>query len=165
MNFNYTFIALDNNNYELTLSGYLEESSELPKSLPLDNAQALYIDFEELKFINSGGIKTWVNFANYLEAFDDTTIVYKNCHRVMIDQINLISGLLPNNASVLSLYIPIYCTKCEKSYEVFQLTHQIEDNFKDILNRAKPAKCNSSNVCEDLEVDIFPELYFKFLNK
>ena len=156
--------CLDNDNYELTLSGYLEESSKLPGKLPLEKDQALYIDFEELKFINSGGIKSWVNFAKYIEKFDDTTIVYKNCHRVIIDQINLVNGLLPNNATALSLYVPVFCSKCEKSYELFQLVHQISDNFDSILKRVTPASCISAEVCQSLEIDIFPELYFKFLS-
>ncbi|MCJ8277925.1 MAG: hypothetical protein HRT44_01690 [Bdellovibrionales bacterium] len=165
MEFNYKIKELDKDNVELVLSGFLEESSQLPHDLDLSNKMALYIDFEDLKFINSGGIKNWVKFANKIENFDDLTVVFKNCHRIIIDQINLVEGLLPSNASVLSLYVPIFCGQCEKSYEVFQIVNQMSDNFDTFLSRVTPASCQSSERCTKLELDIFPELYFKFLKK
>ena len=165
MEFNYSLKQLDDSNLELVLSGFLDETSKPPIDLDLKNIMALYIDFEDLKFINSGGIKNWVNFTKHLEKFDDTTVVYKNCHRIMIDQINLIDGLLPKNASVLSLYIPVFCKKCEKTYEVFQLTNQLDNNFSSILSKVNPSNCQSSGTCKQLELDIFPEFYFKFLKR
>ena len=144
MEFSFTINETSPTTTELLLSGFLDEFAKLPEDYDYSKVTKLYVDFSKVEFINSGGIKLWVNFIDELERRDDLTIYFRKCRRMVVDQINLIEGFLPKNGHVLSVFVPIFCEKCEKGIEVFQDISKLNEDFDDVMNRAEDPGCGGN---------------------
>ena len=117
------------------------------------------MDFDKIDFINSGGIKLWVHFAENLESYQNLSVHFHNCPRSVVDQVNLVQGFLPKNASVESVYVPIYCTKCEETRNVHLMVSDPHEKFEQIGDdEAAGPDCE-----HDFEVEIIKDRYFRFL--
>lgn len=165
MEFSYNVSEPSPNTCELAMSGYFDEFARLPDDLDLTKYMQFIVDFEKVDFINSGGIKLWVNFVELLEANPEIQVVFRNCKRMIVDQINIVEGFIPKSGKVESVYVPIFCEKCEKSFNTKQLTSEINKNFGDILNRSQPDECDELPKCRQyFEVDVVSNQFFRFLD-
>lgn len=163
MEFSYELSEEDSSSLELKLNGYFDEFASLPENIDFSKYKSFYIDFSGVDFINSGGIKLWVNFAETLDTHTELKTYFRKCKRIVVDQINLIEGFLPANAEVLSVYVPIFCDKCERSFNAFQDISKLKENFHEIFSRVQDPQCGEFPKCtKSFEVDIIDERFFKF---
>lgn len=166
MDFSHSLKKIDSSTLEIKLSGNFDENATLPNNLDFDGILSLYIDFNKIEFINSGGIKVWINFCQQLEEIETLNVYFRKCKRIIIDQINSIEGFLPKNAEILSFYIPVFCNKCENSFDVFHDIKKLGEDISDVTNRVETTDCDYFPKCrKNFEVDIMPRLFFKFLKK
>ena len=167
MAFEYTVKKMeDGQRILMTLNGMLDESAKLPTEIDLSGVKFFYIDFSNLQFVNSSGIGHWIPFMVFLEKKEDLNVIFANCGKIVIDQVNAVRGFLPTNGKVASFFVPIYCTVCEKSMKVFQEVAKFSRNESDIIAHVKDVECNSFPGCrKNFEVDVMPQGYFKFLDR
>ncbi len=147
-------INITKNESELTeflLQGQIDEDStfeEITSSLK----KKIIIDFNEVTLINSCGVREWINF---LENVKDSTIIYKNCPQVVIEQINMVHGFILPNTSIESFYAPYYSEKSDDVIKVLLLSDQIIDG--------KAPRIEQDD--EELEFDAIEAQYFQFLKQ
>src|SRR3989338_4007305 len=103
--------------FRLELAGKIDEDAMLPE-LPAKGASfdRVVVDLGDVTYINSCGVRTWIGWVN---AFPKGLHVeYERCPVVMVHQMSLISGFLPNGSLVRSFNVPYYCAACDRSETV-----------------------------------------------
>jgi hypothetical protein len=67
----------------------------------------MIIDLQGTTGMNSSGIRNWIK---WIHSIDSTKcqLIFQNCPKYFVDQINLVSGLIPENAIIESFFVPFY---------------------------------------------------------
>jgi hypothetical protein len=115
------------------------------------------LDLNEIKMINSCGIREWVHFVEKLGS--DVKIEYYNCPQIIIQQMNLVSGFLTANAEIKSFYAPYFCEDNDEEKSVLLQSSQIV-NFK-----APVITTNVDGQEVEMEFDAIEDQFFKFLKR
>jgi len=137
-----------------TVVGVLDEDFR-PESIAQISAPEVVFDFKELKGINSCGIRSWITMLE--KQMSGKKIIYNNCPSILVQQINLVQGLLPTNGLIQSFMAPYFCEKCDKEYSVLI-------NAKDINElKAPAASCPQDK--SSMEFDAIEKQFFSFLRK
>ena len=138
---------------EIKLSGQIDEDATF-SSITTDDSQSLFFDFNDITLINSCGVREWINFIDSIGP--QTTITYKNCPQIVIEQINMVHGFIKKGTKIESFYAPYY-SEAEDRVEKVLLTTQ------DIINGKAPTKHSESG--EELEFDAIEAQYFQFIQQ
>jgi hypothetical protein len=147
---------IEKDNIYLGFTGAIDESFEYA-NLINPSAKVYNIDFNELKMINSTGIREWIRFIEKLGS--NVQFNYFNCPHYVIQQMNMVKGFLSSNAKVLSFYAPYYCEEADQEKQVLLDAKQIV-NFK-----APVIKMMVDGEEVEMEFDGIEEQFFKFLKK
>ena len=138
---------------EIKLSGQIDEDA-IFNSITIDDSQVLFFDFNDIILINSCGVREWINFIDSIGS--QTTIIYKNCPQIVIEQINMVHGFIKKGTKIDSFYAPYY-SEAEDRVEKVLLTTQ------DIVSGKAPTKYSESG--EELEFDAIEAQYFQFIQQ
>jgi anti-anti-sigma regulatory factor len=144
----------ENGNLIVEIEGSIDEDAVFD-SVDLSVAGKIMIDLGKVNSINSCGIREWVKWLR--EKKEGNEISLRKCPKVIVDQINMVSGFLPDGANVESFYVPFY--------------NEETDNEKFVLfTKGKEYSDSEVNVPEvkdddgtDMELDVIEAKYFKFL--
>lgn len=142
----------------LSFEGSVDEDAVFSNIQP-EGANKLVIDLEKITSINSCGIREWIKWIKALPA--TSKITYKNCPKVIVDQINMVSGFLPENAQVESFYVPYFS---EDSGNEKMVLFKRGKEFSDSGVNA-PEEIKDEETGDIMEMDVIEAKYFKFLNK
>lgn len=149
----------------LQISGAIDEDFAKP-DLPQKTFSKVIFDLDKVDFINSLGIRNWVQWIREVEGtYKDTQFFFQNCPVCIVNQLNMLKGFLPSQSKVTSLYVPFFCEECESSEEpLLVLGGDIRvsgssENFSITLPEVK-CNCGAEN---PMEVDIPPRKYFRFI--
>ena len=153
------FVDVENNNsdFVVTLNGQLDEDATF-ESVKFTDPQGVTIDLKGINSINSCGIREWIKWIK--EVPPAAKIIYKNCPKVIIDQINMVVGFLPENASVQSFYVPYYC---ESSGSEKMVLFESGKEFTGGEIKEPEVKCDETG--DEMEMDVIESKYFGFLKK
>lgn len=114
--------------------------------------KTVIFDFNLLETMNSCGIREWIKF---LATLSPRRIVYERCPRILVDQMNMIRGFLPQGATVRSVYAPFYSPEEEEEIDLLiQLEGFQEGNLHSQVH---------PQTGKMLEFDDIPSQYFAFL--
>ena len=164
--FTYELRDLSEHGLELVLIGYMDEQTVLPDVAKLANTHRLIINFGRVNAILSMGVKTWVRFADELEKHPNLKIEFKNCSRQVVDQINLVKGFLPDNADVTSMFIPIFCETCNRTFKVLKKTDNITEEINKVIAQVEVSDCDQFPGCkETFELECNQASYLKFIER
>ncbi len=165
IDFSYDLRDLGKQGIELVLIGYMDEQTLLPEAERFKDFRRLIINFGRVNAILSMGVKAWVNFSGQLEAFPHLEIEYKNCSKQVIDQINLVKGFLPKNAKVSTLFVPIFCDRCNRTFKILRNTDSIRSEIHNVVASMEVSDCSEFPSCKNsFELDCNPDFYLKFLD-
>lgn len=160
-------ISLDS--IKVRFDGMLSENSELPDAdMDFSEISNVYLDFSRVNFVNSGGVKKWILFAEKLSKYSDLRVVFTNCPRIIIDQVNMIIGFLPKNGVIESVIVPLHCQKCDRGFKVRKGLKDVKQipTDNDLINLFNPDDCEFSPECKNhLEVDGLTDYLFNFMKK
>lgn len=141
----------------VTFSGHIDEDAQFA-SLDLSGASKVVVDLDGVTAINSCGIREWIKWIR--TAPGNAAVVYKNCPKVIVDQINMVTGFLPDNGKVESFYVPYYS---DASGDEKMILFKEGAEFKGgDINPPSEVKDSSGEV---MEMDVIEAKYFKFLKK
>jgi hypothetical protein len=140
----------------LRLTGHIDEDSDFSGVSYGDGAE-LVIDFEKVVAINSCGIREWIKWIK--EAPDSCQIIYDHCPKVIIDQVNMVSGFLPENGKIQSFYVPYYCEETD-SEKMVLFTEGKEFEGGEVN---PPDDVVDDETGDEMEMDVIEAKYFKFL--
>ncbi len=150
---------------EYVFEGAIDEDAKLPPHSD-KKLKKITINLRKVSGINSIGIREWVQWVESLSAIP--LIVLYECPKAIVFQMNMISGFVPGNCVVESIFVPHFCEKCEKEAEILvRVGQDIEMDASGVVaydfKPAEVAKC-SENPCE-MEMDYNPESYMVFLKR
>jgi DNA-directed RNA polymerase subunit RPC12/RpoP len=144
-----------NDELNVELIGAIDEDVDFKEIIELAQ-KTINFDFEKVTMINSCGIREWIKFLSNIPA--TSSIVYKNCPQIIIEQINMVHGFVGPGAKIQSFYAPYYCDACEKEAKIHLNAEQI--------NEKKAPKMNCPHCGnENIEFDAIEAQYFHFLGK
>ena len=148
----------ENDITKITFSGSIDEdSSQVLNELLKEKSQKITFSFEHIEYINSLGIRSWINF---MKAFEKArNIAFEKCTFDLILQINTYPQFL-GDAKVASFFCDFICPEC--NFETSQL-FKSEDGLETILKKTKELKCEKCG--NDMELDEFEETCFEFLKR
>ena len=146
--------------------GTIDEDVQFP-SLNLNGHGSVELDLQNIRAINSVGIREWLNWIRPLAEQVPITLI--NCPKAMVFQFNMVEGFLPKRALVSSFYVPFYCEKCDREDNVlFTVGHEARlqnGNVEITFDAAEANLCkNGEGACET-EMDVTESKYFQFLKK
>ncbi|MGE0526487.1 MAG: hypothetical protein AB7G93_14315 [Bdellovibrionales bacterium] len=122
----------------------------------LGGASAVALDLEGVTAINSVGIREWIKWIKSIPS--SVKISVRRCPKIIVDQINMVAGFLPQGTTVESFYVPYYAdsTGSEKMV-LFQAGKEFNGE-----NVEPPAEVKDESG-EVMEMDVIEAKYFKFL--
>lgn len=149
--------SVDGTDY-LHYIGPINEESEVHFSRVIEKlSKNVVINFRQVTYINSCGVRAWVNFMRELEK--EHKVSYEECTSEIVLQMNMIPSFL-GNSEVISVYASYECESCNLHEEKLlkrAIDLPIDGNY-DLIATTCP-KCNQAMELEELE-----EEYFAFLN-
>ncbi len=144
----------ENGKIEILFQGQVDEDSDF-SNLQVQEGSYLIINWGEVSSINSCGIREWIRWCKTLPGIEK--MEFHKCPKVIVDQMNIVDGFIPQGAVVESFYVPYYNE--DKDSVVLKLFEKGVD-FDD-------GKVNPPEVIEvedgEAEIDVVEQKYFKFL--
>lgn len=140
----------------INMAGTIDEDVDFTQ-FSLGEAQQIDLELSGIKSINSCGIREWIK---WMATNKNAKINFNQCPKVIVDQINMVDGFLPQNAKVSSFFVPYYNddSGAEKNI-LFRFGTEFTDSS---VNPPAAVKDESGN---DMEMDIIESKYFKFIKR
>ena len=140
----------------INMAGTIDEDADFTQ-MNLLEAQEIELELSGIKSINSCGIREWIK---WMATNKNAKIDFKQCPKVIVDQINMVDGFLPQNGKVSSFFVPYYNddSGTEKNI-LFSLGKEFADGS---VNPPGGVKDDQGNA---MEMDIIESKYFKFIKR
>ncbi len=149
-------IAKEAATWNVELSGVIDEDADFtPYSL--SGAPGVTLKLGKVKSINSCGIREWIKWIGTAGA---APVLYVECPKVIVDQINMVQGFLPAHGHVQSFYVPYFS---EESSEEKAVLFSVGAEYTS-EGEVKPPLIKDSTG-QEMEMDIIEAKYFKFLKR
>ena len=146
-----------NGGFIVKLIGSIDEDSQF-STVALTGHKKIFLDLDQIKSINSVGIREWIKWTKSADA--DAQFIFQKCPKVIVDQMNLVSGFLPDNGKVESFFVPYFNE--DSGFEKMVLFNE----GKEFNNgQVTPPAGVKGDGGEELEMDVIEAKYFKFLQK
>lgn len=142
---------------KVTLAGHVDEDATFG-TVDLSGASKVIIELEGVTAINSCGIREWIKWIR--TAPPTAGFVYRNCPKVIVDQINMVAGFLPEAGKVESFYVPYYSDESGNE-KMILFKDGVEFKGGEVF---PPAEVKGASG-EAMEMDVIEAKYFKFLQK
>jgi hypothetical protein len=115
----------------------------------------LQVFWGEVKSINSCGIREWIK---WLAANPVQSILYFECPKIIVDQINMVQGFLPKHGKVRSFFVPYFEDDSGEEKDVlFSYGKEFDDSG------IHPPNEVLSSEGRPMEMDVIEAKYFRFL--
>ncbi len=151
--FDYT-TAEESNFTNVLLEGPINESFAT-FNLKVTREKSIRFDFSKVTTINSMGIRYWIS---WIHNNPGVVFHFRNCPVCIVDQINNVSDFMPSGTTIESFYVPFYSEFTgEEKHELYVLKR---DYNQGQLAKVKEIKDSQNN---PMEIDVYPQKYFKFL--
>ena len=144
-------ISSEATNTIITLSGRIDEDSHFDE-ITSSHSDVFVFDFKNVTLINSCGVREWINLVNSI--IKKSKIIYRHCPQIMIEQMNMVQGFLPEGASIESFYAPYFDPDQDKEVKILL-------SLSEIRNKKAPIKNNDKGT--ELEFDALEAQYFNFI--
>ena len=149
---------VEGTNHTIKFTGHIDEDAQFT-GLELEGAGKVVIDLDSVSAINSCGIREWIKWIR--TAPEGAEVVYKNCPKVIVDQINMVAGFLPDNGKVESFYVPYYSDDTGNEKMILFCDGK-EFRSGEVY---PPEEVKDDESGEEMEMDVIEAKYFRFLKK
>ncbi|MCB0365164.1 MAG: hypothetical protein H6624_18880 [Bdellovibrionaceae bacterium] len=146
----------------LTFRGDINENADF-SGVELSGAKEIVLDMAQIRLLNSVGLRSWLLWIKTFAG--DRSLVFINCPRHVVDQMNILDGFLPLSARVESFFVPYFCEHCEKTDSV--LAVRGKDYMEATANAKEGVTLPDEKTCphcnQQMEMDVLKDRYFSFL--
>lgn len=139
-----TFI--DHGRWTVHIKGQFTETLELP-AMPIETKE-IFIDFDELTYINSSGVRNWLQWTKALIP----PISLAHVPLAFLRLLKVIEPMVPINASVENFDVSYACLDCGKLYHVELENDASVINSSEFLTKAITPPCEACNFETELEL-------------
>lgn len=146
---------------KISVSGYIGENAGLFE-LNFAGVKKIEIDLSGVSYINSVGVKNWINWTGrFLKALQ---VEFHNCPSLIVNQVNMVAGFLPNDGTVESLSAPFICDNCNRE-ETIHLKRGTHYHYATMTEGYKyfPPTVICSKCKGPMELDAVEAKFFNFL--
>lgn len=138
------------------MAGTIDEDVDFTQ-LNLIDAQEIDLELSGVKSINSCGIREWIK---WMATNKNAKIKFNQCPKVIVDQINMVDGFLPQNGKVSSFFVPYYNDNSGSEKDIL-FRYGTEFTEGDV----KPPTEIKDDQGNEMEMDIIESKYFKFIKR
>lgn len=138
----------------LTLKGNIDEDASFSQA-NVDGG-SVTVDLGGVTAINSVGIREWIKWTKTLPSGCKMTV--RNCPKIVVDQINMVLGFLPQGTRVESFFVPYYNEASGNEKMVLFINGR---EFKD--GKVTPPATVNDDSGDPMEMDVIESKYFKFV--
>lgn len=136
--------------------GSIDESFSSFSVKPHPN-KMVKVDFEKVKSINSVGIRNWIQWISDVPGVKFT---FQKCPVCIIEQINNVKGFATPTTIIESFFVPYYSEDTgEEKHELYLLGKDFQ------MGSAPNIKVLKDSTGKKMELDVYPQKYFKFILK
>ena len=140
----------------ILINGVIDEEAEfIDFDKTTDN---LTLDLESVEYINSCGIREWINWIDK-NCKDYKKILILNCPHHIIEVANVVTSFFKPNFSVESFYIPYYIDEADEVF--YKLFKKNEDYPNGKLELPEEIDTSQGKA----ELDIIPAKFLKFMDE
>ena len=139
----------------LIVKGNVDEDANFTPQ-DLGAASSVVLELEGVTSINSVGIREWIKWVKTMPSSIKLSV--RKVPKIVVDQINMVSGFLPPNTTIESFFVPYYCD-ASGTEKMVLFENGKEFNGGEISAPAE-VKDDSGEV---MEMDVIEAKYFKFL--
>lgn len=147
------------NHFLVRMSGPINESADFGP-VRFAKRPPIEIDMDEVTLINSVGLRS---FGNWVCSLENPSIDFSNVPKFVVDQFNMIPGLVPPRSKVLSFYVPYFNAEKELEKRVLYRTGLEFKAEGGNPNLVHPKVTDTDG--NKYEIDVMPGKYFEFLKK
>jgi anti-anti-sigma regulatory factor len=143
----------------LSYIGPINEDAEVElNSLSDQVGPKCVINFKQVTFVNSCGVRAWINFLRDFE--QGREIIFEECTSEIVMQINMIPNF-KGKSKIKSVYATYECDECGHNETVlFEQGKNLPKSAKSELPPMKCPQCGS----DEMEMEELEEEYFSFLS-
>lgn len=131
--------------------------------MPLEGIDELTIDFEKVNYINSIGVKNWINWMSRIPK--KLRVHFVNCIPAIVNQLNSVVGFISESGIVESFFVPFACDHCGREDRLvvergkaFEYPSPTNPPRHVVPENITCQKCG-----KEMEMDMLPMRYFSFL--
>ncbi len=139
------------------LGGIFDQTIEIEPLIADQTFSKLVIDFDQIKRMNSSGVRIWLLFIQ--KHSGKYPIEIRKCQPPIVEQMSLIDGFL-DGVTVQSIYLPYLCANCGNEASVLV---EAKD-FESLKTELPVVDCESCGAPK-MDFDYIEDAYFHFLNK
>lgn len=150
--FKMSFEPIDDSTGIVYLEGYMDENCSMDESLIQSHLTEITFDFDKIVMVNSIGIKYWMHLMAKLSNRLHLKIKFRNCRKPIVDSVNFVSGFRPPRSIIESFYIPLYCQKCDRVFDILRTPDNSEDPLDQMLD----------DVHDQIDCSEFPQCKVEF---
>lgn len=154
----------DGSTLRLKFSGSIDEDAQFPV-VETGSANTVEIDLNEIKAINSVGIRGWLDWIRPVAEKSQIRLI--NCPKAMVFQFNMVNGFLPPGTVVHSFYVPFFCEKYDREENIlFTVGKEVVVNGSALkIDVDANAAAGVTEADCQLEMDVTEAKYFQFLKR
>jgi hypothetical protein len=140
----------------LEINGNIDEDANFTPP-DIGSVTTVVLDLDKVTAINSVGIREWIK---WVKSFPPSTkLSVRKCPKIIVDQINMVAGFLPQGTTIQSFYVPYYSdTSGNEKMVLFENGKEFKGS-----ELFPPAEVKDEGG-EVMEMDVIEAKYFKFLN-
>lgn len=146
--------------YRAALSGWLGENCVLPNVQPASADATLFVDCDQLKGINSVGVRSWVLWLKALSQNGFIRFEFENLRPPILQQASFIQGFIPDTGTVNSFYLYYWSDEIgdEKDFKVSRGKEFVNEQMK--LPKFREEELNGSKIKYEIDPGILKFLKF-----
>ena len=109
----------------------------------------LSVDADNLKYLNSSGIRIWMQWISDLKSkWFGVKFEFSNVRPILLSHSSLIYGFFPPRSGFNSIYVPWYCESCKKHFQILFPTEKL----RLFLNDSQSERCPDCQAFLDLDI-------------
>lgn len=141
--------------------GTIDEDVKFPELA--ESPAHIRLDMKAIRSINSCGIREWVRWITPISEKNKVSLIH--CPKVIVDQMNMVEGFLPEGAMVDSFYVPYFCEDLDQDHSILiERGREYEQAHGDKRGQIDIKETMRFDDFEgEFEIDVIESKYFKFL--
>jgi hypothetical protein len=129
----------------------------------LEKSEIIEIEFGDLDYINSSGIRNLTKWFRELEsAYPSLSIRLEKVPPIVARALLYIEEVLPKKLQITSLYVPFFCDSCcKEDYSLLVTQAEVQDSFDKVVSAVVLCQTCKSK----MTMDVGPEKYLALLRR